>query len=169
MLVADAVPQRGSLQIEAAFAGDYFACAEARFHFHEVSRCLPELDGAAFEGRRVALDEDDRASVDLLHGRRVAETRAQALLREFLSEAERRHLAERGYLEVRSPMQPQRLYRIPKQPGTVVDYECGRPVMSLCVQPVSPLPSGDRILVHKLMIEGNEEHYLNVARRLTYR
>ena len=35
-------------------------------------------------------------------------------------------------------------------------YEGGVPVMALCVQSMEPIPDGDAVLMHKLMIEGNE-------------
>jgi hypothetical protein len=44
-------------------------------------------------------------------------------------------------------------------------YEGGVPIMALCVQPVDPVPDGDVVLMHKLMIEGNEEEYLRIANR----
>ena len=47
-----------------------------------------------------------------------AEERAEALLRELLSEEEYRQLGQLGYLEVRSRAQPGRRYRIPRHCGT---------------------------------------------------
>jgi hypothetical protein len=35
--------------------------------------------------------------------------------------------------------------------------------MELCLQPVEPLPEGDVVLMHKLMIEANEQEYLRTA------
>jgi hypothetical protein len=37
--------------------------------------------------------------------------------------------------------------------------------MRLCVQSVEPIPDGDAILMHKLMIEGDEAAYLRIANR----
>jgi hypothetical protein len=37
--------------------------------------------------------------------------------------------------------------------------------MALCVQPIDPVPDGDVVMMHKLMIEGNEEEYLRIANR----
>jgi len=35
--------------------------------------------------------------------------------------------------------------------------------MRLCVGPVDPLPDADVVLIHKLMIEANEDEYLKAA------
>ena len=95
----------------------------------------------------------------------VARERADALLRELLTEGEYTQLERRGYLEVRSPAQPQRTYRVPRHQGQVEVRERGIPIMRLCVQSVDPIPDGDAVLMHKLMIEGNEEAYLRIANR----
>lgn len=96
---------------------------------------------------------------------REAQERAELLLRELLSEEEYRQLNRRGYLEVASPSRPRRVYRIPRHQGQVKVYEGGVPIMALCVQSVEPIPDGDAIVMHKLMIEGNESEYLRVANR----
>ena len=96
---------------------------------------------------------------------REAQERAESLLRHVLSEDEYRSLDHRGYLEVRSPSREKRTYRIPRHQGQVKVYEGGVPIMALCVQSVDPIPDGDTILMHKLMIEGNEAEYLRVANR----
>jgi hypothetical protein len=95
----------------------------------------------------------------------VARERAEALLRELLTEGEYAQLERRGYLEVRSPSQPERTYRVPRRRGQVVVCERGVPIMRLCVQSVEPIPDGDAVLLHKLMIEGNEAEYLRIANR----
>lgn len=97
-----------------------------------------------------------------------AELRAEALLREMLSDDEYRRLAREGFLEVRSPNLPGRVYHIPRHQGRVHVYERGRPVMKLCVQPTKPIPDADIVVMHKLMIEGNEHEYLRVANRFGY-
>jgi hypothetical protein len=89
-----------------------------------------------------------------------AEGRARALLREVLDEHEYQQLIRLGYLEVPSPGHTQRIYRIPGAGGLVRVYERGVAVMELCLQPAEPLPDNDVIVLHKLMIEGNEEEYL---------
>lgn len=95
--------------------------------------------------------------------RAEAERRAEALLRRFLTEEEYQQLLCQGYLRVPSPHYPNRVYLIPRYRGLVRVYESGRAVMRLCVGPVEPLPDADVVLMHKLMIEGNEEEYLKIA------
>lgn len=92
--------------------------------------------------------------------------RAQRLLEQMLTENEKRELAVRGYLSVVSKHSTGREYRIWSTGGPVEVYDAGRYSMSLCVEPVVPLPPGDRVLMHKLLIEGQEEEYLRVANRL---
>jgi hypothetical protein len=92
-----------------------------------------------------------------------AEGRARALLREMLTESEYQQLTRFGYLEINSPSNEQRVYRIPGAGGLVRVYERGTAVMELCLQPSEPLPDGDVIVLHKLMIEGNEQEYLAKA------
>ena len=96
---------------------------------------------------------------------REAQERAEQLLRDILSEEDYRHLNRRGYLEVSSRTRPRRVYRVPRHQGQVKVYEGGVPIMALCVQSVEPVPDGDAVLMHKLMIEGNEEEYLRIANR----
>jgi hypothetical protein len=94
------------------------------------------------------------------------EVRAWALLYDLLDERERRQLTIRGYLQVNSPSRPVRSYRITADGGRVLLYERGRAVCELCVGPAEPLPAGDVILLHKLMIEADERTYLARANLL---
>lgn len=91
--------------------------------------------------------------------------RAEALLREFLNEREYQQLRQRGYVDVASPSDAQRIYRIPRYVGLVRVYEHGWAVRDLCLQPVEPLPSGDVVVMHKLLIQGDEQEYLARARQ----
>lgn len=92
-----------------------------------------------------------------------AESRAKSLLREMLSENQYQQLIKFGYLEVSSPDYIDRIYRIPGSGGLVKVYESGNPIMELCLQPAEPLPDGDVVVMHKLMIEANEQEYLQKA------
>lgn len=92
-----------------------------------------------------------------------ADGRARALMREMLSDSEYQQLIKFGYLEVSSPTNAERVYRIPGAGGLVRVYERGTAIMELCLQPVEPLPEGDVIVLHKLMIQGNEQEYLAKA------
>lgn len=94
-----------------------------------------------------------------------AERRADSLLKDILNAEDYQQLSRQGYLEVKSPSLPQRVYRVPRHQGVVKVYEKDRLVMYLCVQPVKFLPSGDVVAMHKLSIEANEDNYLKVANR----
>ncbi len=97
------------------------------------------------------------------YGWREAEERAEKVMLEVLSPLELQQLSQRGYLEVPSPRYPERVYRVPRHPGLVGVYERGALVNRLCVGSVEPIPTGDAVILHKLMIEGNEEEYLRRA------
>ena len=98
-----------------------------------------------------------------LSSRIAAERRATVLMRELLSVGQYQQLTRHGYLEVASPHIPHRTYRIPGTGGLVRVYEQGHAIMDLCLQPVDPLPDGDVVVMHKLMIEANEQEYLAKA------
>ncbi len=95
----------------------------------------------------------------------AAKARAEGLLVEILSEEEYSQLNRCGYLEVRSRSTPARVYRVPRYRGRVHVYQDDEPIMSLCIQPTQLVPDADVVLIHKLMIEGDEEKYLRVANR----
>ena len=97
--------------------------------------------------------------------RRAAEQRAKALLRQILGDDEYERLVKRGYLEVASPSIKGRVYRIPYFQGMVEVLEGGVSTMRLCVVPLRWVPDPDVVLIHKLMIEGDEARYLRVANR----
>jgi hypothetical protein len=107
--------------------------------------------------------ERDEAWREPYSGIYTGEGRARALLREMLSDEEFGQLIDCGYLEVASPSRPQRVYRIPGLAGRVRVYDHGREVVELCLQPTEPLPDGDLVLMHKLMILANEGEYLAKA------
>jgi hypothetical protein len=101
------------------------------------------------------------------HDVRQANHRAEQLLRDVLTDEEHGRLVDRGYLDVRSPSRPSRIYRIPRDGGIVVMREHGRAVGGLCVQSIDPIPTADAVAMHKLMIEGAEEEYLLRANHLS--
>lgn len=96
-----------------------------------------------------------------------AEYRARRLLRAMLSPAEYQQLMRFGFLEIPSPSIAHRIYRIPGSTGMVKVFESGSVVMELCLQSAEPLPASDIILLHKLMITGNETEYLTTANRFS--
>lgn len=92
-----------------------------------------------------------------------AERRAQQLVGQMLTHPQLDQLGSFGFLEVRSALVPGRSYRIPRRRGQVQVYEDGRHAGSLCIQPIRWVPDADLVLMHKLMIEGNEAEYLRTA------
>ena len=92
-----------------------------------------------------------------------AEHTAEVLLRSTLSSDEYRQLLSRSFVDVPSRTYAGRVYRIPRGPGQVLVLEDNRVVERLCVQPIEYLPEADVILLHKLLIEGDERTYLETA------
>lgn len=97
---------------------------------------------------------------------REAEARADTLIRSLLSEEDYQKLRRDGYLDIPSPNYPQRIYRVPSGAGTVAVMEGGQCIARLCVYSTQPIPEREAVLVHKLMIEGNEHEYLRTANHL---
>ncbi len=94
-----------------------------------------------------------------------AEFRARQLMRETLTPSEYQQATRFGYVDLSSPSLPARTYRVPVGGGLVKVFEYGAIVMELCLQPAEPLPDGDIVVLHKLMILGNESDYLQRANR----
>lgn len=92
-----------------------------------------------------------------------ADHHAEMLLRDKLSHEEYRQLSSHSYLEVPSRSYANRIYRVPRGPGQVQVVEGGRVIERLCLQPLEALPEADVILMHKLLIEGDESAYLATA------
>ncbi|HEX8036652.1 MAG TPA: hypothetical protein VF510_22530 [Ktedonobacterales bacterium] len=93
--------------------------------------------------------------------------RAEELLRALLDEQEYQQVRKRGYVDVVSPSNAERIYRIPRYLGRVCIYEGGQVVRELCIQPIEAIPSADVVAMHKLMIQGDEEHYLAQANQFS--
>ncbi|MGH2508111.1 MAG: hypothetical protein ACRDHZ_12005 [Ktedonobacteraceae bacterium] len=101
-----------------------------------------------------------------LKRRFCAKRRAIHLLHDMLTPEQCRQLRWYGYLDVPSPSTAGRIYRVPRTKGGFVQViEHGKAVMRLCVQPAERLPDADVIVLHKLMIEANEEYYLQKANK----
>lgn len=95
-----------------------------------------------------------------------AKRRAAALLHDVLTPEQRHQLVWQGYVEIPSPTEPQRVYCVPRTKGLVQVRENGCLRMRLCLQPVESLPDADIVALHKLMIEADEETYLQKANKL---
>ena len=99
----------------------------------------------------------------------AANRRANELLRSVLTRQQYRHLMRRGYLDIKSPRDPGCIYRVPRSQGLVGVIERGKRKASLCLQPVEWVPDADIVVMHKLMIEADEETYLQTANKLAPR
>ena len=95
-----------------------------------------------------------------------ANRQATELLRSVLTRQQYRHLVQYGYLDIPSPRDPGCVYRVPRVQGLVGVIEQGRRKASLCLQPVEWVPDADMVVMHKLMIEADEETYLQTANKL---
>jgi hypothetical protein len=93
--------------------------------------------------------------------------RASELLRTVLTRAQYRQLMWRGYVDIKSPRDQERFYRVPRYPGLVGIIEQGKRKANLCLQPLEWVPDADIVVMHKLMIEADEETYLQTANRFT--
>jgi hypothetical protein len=116
--------------------------------------------------RAIYLRKQRKAQLRSYRVQAEAERRAEVLVREVVGEAGFADMVRRGFLEVRSPTFPNRVYLVPERQGPVTVCEHGRPVMRLCVQTVERVPDYDTVVMHKLMIEGNEREYLRIANRV---
>jgi hypothetical protein len=124
------------------------------------SFCLLLFGAIAFLSIKTFGGLSSYQSAQLRWEREVAEARGHELLRDFLGEAEYRKLVERGYIEVVSPHHSERKYRIPLSDGLVQVYDRGELTKRLCLQPAEYLPRSDVVMLHALMITGDEQEYL---------
>ena len=95
-----------------------------------------------------------------------ANRRANELLHSVLTSEQYRQLTRNGYLDIPSPRDPGCVYRVPRAQGLVGVIEQGRRKMSLCLQSLEWVPDADMVVMHKLMIEADEETYLQTANKL---
>jgi Protein of unknown function (DUF3262) len=92
-----------------------------------------------------------------------AKRRARELLLAVLTPEQYCQLTRWGYVDVPSPGDHERTYRVPRGPGLVRVIEKGRQTASLYLQPLEWVPDADIVVMHKLMIEADEETYLQTA------
>jgi hypothetical protein len=76
-------------------------------------------------------------------------------------------LMQLGYIDIPSTRDQERIYRVPRGPGLVRVIEQGRQTASLCLQPLERVPDADIVVMHKLMIEADEEAHLQKAHRFS--
>ncbi len=93
--------------------------------------------------------------------------RAEEVLSALLTEAEYEQLRANGYLDVASPTRPGRVYRVPRDLGQVLVLDGGIPTEHLCLEPTGrSLPEADMVVLHKLLIQADEEWYLRTANHI---
>ncbi len=95
-----------------------------------------------------------------------ANRRANELLHSVLTSEQYRQLTRNGYLDIPSPRDSGCVYRVPRAQGLVGVIEQGRRKMSLCLQSLEWVPDADMVVMHKLMIEADEETYLQTANKI---
>jgi hypothetical protein len=107
------------------------------------------------------------AAIGVLHvvSKRAAAERGRLVVRDVLTRVEVGMLLEHGYLDVPSRVTPERIYRIPAQPGMVTVIDAGRPTMRLCLVPARAVPEQEQVVIHKLMLEAAEADYWKGANR----
>jgi hypothetical protein len=96
-----------------------------------------------------------------------ADRRANELLQSVLTSEQYSQLIWLGYLDIQSPNNPACIYRVPRTRGLVRVIERGRHKANLCLQPLEAVPVADVVVMHKLMIEADEETYLQTANRFS--
>ncbi len=85
--------------------------------------------------------------------------RAEDLLRDSLTGDQFEQYRDRGYVEVRSRLDPERSYRVDGWRPVAV-YERGNFIGAVCIRPKEHIPGPDILLARKLMIEGAEREFL---------
>ena len=95
--------------------------------------------------------------------RSEANRRANEMLRSVLNSEQYDQLTRKGYLDIKSPRDPGCMYRVPRRQGLVKVIEQGSHKANLCLQPLEAVPDDDIVVMHKLMIEADEETYLQTA------
>ena len=108
-----------------------------------------------------------RLSRDMRFKWSEADRRANELLRSVLTSEQYGQLMWHGYLDIQSPNHPACIYRVPPTKGLVRVIEQGRHKANLCLQPLETIPDADIVVMHKLMIEADEETYLQTANRFS--
>lgn len=99
--------------------------------------------------------------------RSQAEARAEKLLAEVLSPAQREELVAKKYFTVESIAKngERRIYQVHRgRSRNVVQVDAsGRRIKTLCAHPTALVPDADTMVAQKLMLEGCEEDFLRVA------
>lgn len=118
---------------------------------------------AARERRRIA---DRDRSIQIEGERALARDRAQRILQENLTDAQREELAQNGHFTLTVHAgEERRLYRIKRGRSRNVQQvdDNGRVLKTLCAHPGIACPDEDTMLAQKLMLETQEREFLRIA------
>lgn len=133
----------------------------------EQTRELTQEERAARAQRLAATEQRDRA---LAVEQAAARARAEILLKESLSDAQRAELAKSHafHLETVQPDGSRKRYRIRRgRSGNVDQVDAqGKVLRSFCIHPIMPVPDADTMLAQKLLLEADEATFLSVANHI---
>ena len=101
----------------------------------------------------------------IIYKRPIDKLLGNELLCDILSPEQQNQMHHRGYIDFPSPSRLERVYRVQWPPGYVQVRENGKLTMWLCLRPAVSVPDADIMVMHKLMIEADEETYLQKANR----
>lgn len=107
--------------------------------------------------------------LDMIPRRSSPEQRSDELLRAVLTSEQYSQLSGLGYLDIPSPGHVRRIYRVPRERGRVQVIENERLKANLCLQAIGWVPEADMVVIHKLMIEADEDTYLETANQFVAR
>lgn len=130
-----------------------------------------QLSSTVISAEEVAAQEQWRAarreeSIRAEGERALARERAQTLLRDNLSAAQREELAAKGHFTITIlEGEARRTYRIKKGRSRNVQQvdDRGRVLKTLCAHPMIACPDEDTMLAQKLWLETREREFLQVA------
>lgn len=103
----------------------------------------------------------------IIYRRPIEKLLGNELLCDILSPEQQNQLLRLGYIDFPSPSRQERIYRVQWPPGYVEVRENGKLTMWLCLRPAVSVPDADIVVMHKLMIEADEETYLQKANRFS--
>jgi hypothetical protein len=103
----------------------------------------------------------------IIYKRPIEKRPGNELLCDILSPEQQNQLLHLGYIDFPSPSYLERVYRVQWPPGYVQVRENGKLTMWLCLRPAVSVPDADIMVMHKLMIEADEETYLQKANRFS--
>jgi hypothetical protein len=131
----------------------------------DLRNASPEQVRASQERQQQHQEHQARVQAE----RSLAEKRAEKLLQEQLTEAQRAELSSNGFFTLRTFAKSgeERIYRIRRGRSRNVEQvdASGRRVKTLCAHPAALVPDADTMLAQKLMLEGpdSQEEFLRIA------